>query len=89
MALRKTLLVSLDELLTVVREFLNPDVPRSGLNGCLRRHGVSNLRDLKVKPVCPKLSDFKAYEPEYHYINVKYLPEMADQTFSPKSVCCD
>ena len=31
-ALRKTLLVSLDDLLAVVREFLNPDVSRSGLD---------------------------------------------------------
>jgi transposase len=33
--LRKTLLVSLDDLLAVVREFLNPDVFRSGLDRCL------------------------------------------------------
>lgn len=39
-ALLKTLLVSLDDLLTVVREFLNPNVSRSGLDRCLRRHGV-------------------------------------------------
>ena len=29
----------------VVREFLNPNVFRSGLDRCLRRHGVANLRD--------------------------------------------
>ena len=46
-ALRKTLLVSLDDLLAVVREFLNPEVSRSGLDRCLRRHGVGNLRDLQ------------------------------------------
>ena len=31
-ALRKTLLVSLDDLLAVVREFLNPNASRSGLD---------------------------------------------------------
>lgn len=46
--LRKTLLVSLDDLLALVREFLNPDVSRSGLDRCLRRHGVGNLRDLQA-----------------------------------------
>jgi len=61
--LRKTLLVSLDDLLAVVREFLNPDVSRSGQDRCLRRHGVGNLRDLKVKAARPKHSGFKAYEP--------------------------
>jgi len=48
-ALRKSLLVSLDSLLAVIREFLNSDVSRSGLDRCLRQHGVGNLRDLKAK----------------------------------------
>ena len=43
-ALRKTLLLPLDDLLAVTREFLNPAVLRSGLDHCLRRHGVSNLQ---------------------------------------------
>ncbi len=47
-ALRKTLLVSLDDLLAVVREFLNPKASRSGLDHCLRRHGVGPLRALKA-----------------------------------------
>ena len=78
-ALRKTLLVSLDDLLAVVREFLNPNASRSGLDRCLRRHGVGNLRDLKVKEARPKHSGFKAYEPGYIHIDVKYLPKMVDQ----------
>ncbi len=52
--LRRTLLVSLDDLLAVVREFLNPNASRSGLDRCLRRHGVGNLRDLKAKAPKPK-----------------------------------
>jgi transposase InsO family protein len=79
-ALRKTLLVSLDDLLAVVREFLNPHVSRSGLDRCLRRHGVGNLRDLQAKTARPKRSGFKAYEPGYLHIDVKYLPQMADET---------
>ena len=35
--LRKTLLVPLDDLRAVVREFLNPEASRSGLDRCLRR----------------------------------------------------
>lgn len=79
-ALRKTLLVSLDDLLAAVREFLNPEVSRSGLDRCLRLHGVGNLRDLKAKDARPKHSGVKAYEPEYIHIDVKYLPQMADET---------
>jgi transposase-like protein len=73
-ALRKTLLVSLDDLLAVVREFLNPHVSRSGLDRCLRRHGVGNLRDLQARAARPKHSGFKAYEPGYIHVDVKYLP---------------
>ena len=38
-ALRQTLLLPLDDLLAVTREFIHPEVSRSGLNRCLRRHG--------------------------------------------------
>ncbi len=44
MELHKTLLLPLDGLLVVTREFIHPEVSRSGLDRCLRRHGVSNLR---------------------------------------------
>jgi len=79
-ALRKTLLVSPDDLLAVVREFPKPDASRTGLDRCLRRHDVGNLHDLKAKEARPKHSGFKAYEPGYIHIDVKYLPQMADQT---------
>ena len=79
LALRKALLISLDDLLAVVREFLNPHVSRSGLDRCLRRHGVGNLRELKPKEAKPTHSSFKAYEPGYLHIDIKYLPQMADE----------
>ena len=79
-ALRKTLLISHDDLLAVVREFLNPNVSRSELDRCLRRHGVGNLRGLQAKEARPKHSAFKAYEPGYIHIDVKYLPQMADES---------
>ena len=78
-SLRKTLLLPLDDLLSVVREFLNPNVSRSGLDRCLRRHGVGNLRELKPKAPRPAHKPFKAYEPGYLHIDVKYLPQMADE----------
>lgn len=36
-------LLLFDDLVHVMREFINPDVSRSGLNRCLRRHAVGNL----------------------------------------------
>jgi transposase-like protein len=64
-ALRKTLLVSLDDLLAVVRVSLNPDTSRSGPDRCLRRHGVGNLRALTAREPRKKPAAFKAYEPGY------------------------
>ena len=77
--LRRTLLLPLDDLLSVVREFLNPKVSRSGLDRCLRRHGVSRLQDLKPTAPKPAHKPFKAYEPGYLHMDVKYLPQMADE----------
>ena len=42
-ALRKALLLPLDDLLSVVREFLNPRASRSGLDRCLRRTDVVGI----------------------------------------------
>jgi transposase-like protein len=75
-SLRTSLLLPLDDLLAVVREFLNPNASRSGLDRCLRRHGVSNLRDLKGKAPRPTHKPFKAYEPGFMHIDVKYLPHL-------------
>lgn len=72
--LRKTLLIPLDDLLSVTREFLNPEVSRSGLDRCLRRHGVGNLHDLKPREAAPPHQAFKVYEPGFVHIDIKYLP---------------
>ena len=79
-ALRRALLVSIDDLLAVVREFPNPEVSRSGLDRCLRRHEVANLRDLQAQSPRPKHKAFKAYELGCLHVNVKYLPQIADET---------
>ena len=78
--LRRTLLLPLDDLLTVAREFLCAEVSRSGLDRCLRRHGVSNLDALKPATAKTPHKAFKAYEPGYLHMDVKYLPQMPDET---------
>ncbi|MGK7297502.1 MAG: IS481 family transposase, partial [Candidatus Wenzhouxiangella sp. M2_3B_020] len=79
--LRRTLLLPLDDLLAVVREFIHPRLTRSALDRCLRRNGVSRLADLT--PAEPsqalKTKPFKAYEPGYIHIDIKYLPQMPDE----------
>jgi len=72
--LRQTLLLPLDDLLAVTREFLNAAVSRSGLDRCLRRHGVANLRALQPTPAVKPHKPFKTYEPGFLHVDVKYLP---------------
>ena len=75
--LRTQLLLPLDDLLSVVREFIEPVMSRSALDRLLRRRGHSRL------PTPPKPDSehkpFKAYEPGYVHIDVKYLPQMQDE----------
>ena len=65
--MRKILRQGLDDLLVVLREFLNPAVSRSGLDRCLRRHGVGSLRDLEPTPDWPVHKPFKAYDHDYFH----------------------
>ena len=75
--LRTQLLLPLDDLLAVVREFIEPAMSRSALARLLRRRGHSRL------PVPPKphtaTQPFKAYEPGFVHVDVKYLPQMHDE----------
>ncbi len=78
--LRRTLLLPLDDLLVITREFINPAASRSALDRCLRRHGVSNLKDLRAEEDNPKpTKTFKDYVPGFVHIDVKYLPQMPDE----------
>lgn len=80
--LRRTLLLSLDDLLVVTREFINADVSRSGLDRTLRRHGVANLQSLrpKIEGEAKAKKTFKDYAPGFVHVDIKYLPQMADET---------
>lgn len=75
--LRSQLLLPLDDLLAVVREFIEPTMSRSALDRLLRRRGHSRL------PVPPKPDSkhkpFKAHVPGYVHVDVKYLPQMQDE----------
>jgi transposase InsO family protein len=79
--LRKLLLLPLDDLLVVTHEFINDTVSRSGLDRCLRRHGVSRLQELlpREEPEKSPPKGFKDYEPGFVHVDVKYLPQMPDQ----------
>jgi hypothetical protein len=76
--LRKTLRLSLDDLLSVVKEFIHASMSRSALDRLLRRRGVSRL-PVEEAPVRPTKA-FKAYDPGYVHIDVKYLPQMPGES---------
>lgn len=75
--LRKQLHMPLDDLLSVVREFIYPTMGRSSLHRLLVRRGIDKLP--KPSPESSPAKPFKAYEPGYVHIDVKYLPQMADE----------
>jgi transposase InsO family protein len=80
--LRRMLLLPLDDLLVVTREFINAKVSRSGLDRCLSRHGVSNLRALQAAPEGeqPAAKTFKDCVPGFVHVDIKYLPQMPDES---------
>lgn len=82
-ALRTTLLLPLDDLLAITRQYINPKASRSGLGRLLRRENISNLKVL-VAAQTPegeqlKKKGFKDYEPGYFHMDIKYLPRMPDE----------
>jgi transposase InsO family protein len=76
-ALRKTLWLPLDDLLAVTHEFLSEHASRSGLQRLLARHGISRL-PRETKDITAH-KPFKAYAPGFLHVDVKYLPQMADE----------
>ena len=91
-AVRELLLLPLDDLLVVAWEFLNPNLSRSALDRCLRRHGVNNLKAMLREQEGEAASDkpyksFKDYEPGFVHVDIKYLPQMAGESLE-LSDCC-
>ena len=76
--LRETLLLPLDDLLAVTRESSISKVSRSGVDRCLHRHGVSNLKALRPEEdgTKPPVKTFKAYALGFVHVDVQYLPQM-------------
>jgi transposase InsO family protein len=76
--LRAQLRLPIDDLLAVIHEFIEPAMSRSALARLMRRREVSTLPEPQVQPRATK--PFKAYEPGYVHIDVKYLPQMQDES---------
>ena len=77
-ALRRTLWLPLDDLVVITREFLNEKASRSGIHRLLQRHDIARI-PRQPKGTHKASKPFKAYEPGYLHVDVKYLPQMADE----------
>ncbi|MBL0711809.1 MAG: helix-turn-helix domain-containing protein [Colwellia sp.] len=92
--LRTRLLLPLDELLAVCKQFINPHVSRAGLQRCLKRHGVSRLADMddcgefldadnpKDSPVQVTLEDTLDHQVLLADISPKAMREVLNRTNS-------
>jgi transposase InsO family protein len=80
LVLREQLRIGLDDLLAVVREFIEPEMSRSALGRMLKRHKAPSLRDLCTQDAAaagkPVKKSFKDYEPGFIHMDIKYLPKL-------------
>ena len=89
--LRKDDRLPLDDRVAVTQGHIHPQVSRPGIDRCLRRHGVSSLKDC-VTPehtgVDAQKKSFKAYDPGFiHASNIflKYKEKRSDAMPSSRS----
>ena len=75
-SLRRQLRLPLDDLLSVVQEFIHPSMSRSSLHRLLLRRGIDKLP--KPSSESSSAKPLKACEPGFVHIDVKYLLQTAD-----------
>ena len=80
--IRTTFLLPFDSLLAVVQKFIRPECKKGALERLLKRNKVNTLKSLipeeegQARPV----KSFKDYAPGFLHVDVKYLPQLADET---------
>jgi transposase-like protein len=86
--LRRTLLLSLDDLTALTRAHIHPGASRAAIGRLLKREGVSRLADLipVAEGETAPVKTFKDYAPGYLHIGFKELPRMPDE--AGKSYLC-
>jgi transposase InsO family protein len=86
--LRRTLLLSTDDLTAITRAHIRPQASRAAIGRLLRREGVSRLADLipAAEGEAAPTKTFKDYAPGYLHIDLKALPQMPDEA-SPAYLC--
>jgi transposase InsO family protein len=81
--LRRMLLLSLDDLTAVTKQFINPQASRSGISRLLKREDMDSLRSIKKEQQRaqgePEKKKYKDYAPGFIHMDIKYLPKMPDE----------
>ena len=80
--LRIRLMLSLDQLLAVSKEFINEDTSRAGLQRCLKRHGVSRLADMEPDEHAHNNEPHVIVEIEANTSNEVFSSEISPQAMS-------
>ena len=71
--LRRSLALPLDDIVEAMRRCLNPQLSRSGVHRCLKRHGLS----ARLTPQPAPAAAFRTETPAgFIHIDVKYLPPL-------------
>jgi hypothetical protein len=71
--LRRSLALPLDDIVEAMRRCLNPNLSRSGIHRCLKRHGLSARLTPQQAPAAVFQTDTPA---GFIHIDVKYLPPL-------------
>ena len=77
--LRRTLDLHHSDLVTITREFINLAASRSAIHRLLRCHGLGRLANGDGAGKRP-VGTLMAYQPGFIHIDVKYLPQIADES---------
>jgi transposase len=74
LSMRQSLNLPLDDLLYITRQYINPDVSRSGIARLLKRESMARLEDVIPKAAGETISakkTFKDYEPDFVHVDIK------------------
>lgn len=83
LSLRQSLYLPLDDLLYIARHYIDSNVSRSGVARLLKREGMARLEDVIPKAEGETIvakKTFKDYEPGFVHVDIKYLPQMPDES---------
>ena len=77
---RKSTLISIDELTEILKPFL-PALNRDNIYRCLKRHGLSSLKQMTApEKQKGETKPFKTYEPGFIHVDIKHMPKLSGET---------